>query len=114
MAQSRSGNSGKSRSSKSTKKNTASRSRSAASGRSRSSGGTSRQASRRSQRRAQSNNLMASVVLTCLGLLSIALVLVPGAALWNTLRGWMFGCFGIVTYLIGPFLLYLAYLMAAG
>ena len=112
MAQTRSGGSGKSRSSKNTgKKNTAaSRSRASASGRS----GSKKQASSRARRRAQSNNLVASVVLAALGLLCVALVLVPGAAFWHTLRGWMFGVFGIITYLLGPFLLYLAYLLAAG
>ena len=115
MAQTRSGGSGKSRSTKNTgKKNTAaSRSRASSSGRSGSSG-SKKQMSGRARRRAQSNNLVASVVLTALGLLCVALVLVPGAAFWHTLRGWMFGVFGIITYLLGPFLLYLAYLLAAG
>lgn len=30
------------------------------------------------------------------------------------MRGWLFGVFGIMTYLVGPFLLYLAYLLASG
>ena len=49
-----------------------------------------------------------------LGLLCVALVLVPGQNLWRTLRSWYFGVFGITTYLVGPFLLYLAYLLATG
>ena len=47
-------------------------------------------------------------------LLAIALVLVPGQSFWNVLRSWLFGTFGVVTYFVGPFLLYLAYLLASG
>ena len=35
-------------------------------------------------------------------------------AFWNVLRSWLFGTFGVVTYFVGPFLLYLAYLLASG
>ena len=45
-------------------------------------------------------------------LLAIALVLVPGQSFWNVLRSWLFGAFGVVTYFVGPFLLYLACLKA--
>ena len=55
-----------------------------------------------------------SVLLVGLGLLCVALVLVPGQNFWSTLRSWYFGIFGITTYLVGPFLLYLAYLLASG
>ena len=34
--------------------------------------------------------------------------------MWKTLRGGLFGIFGVMTYLVGPFLLYLAYLLASG
>ena len=42
------------------------------------------------------------------------MVLVPGQNMWKTLRGGLFGIFGVMTYLVGPFLLYLAYLLASG
>ena len=118
MAQSRSGK--KSTKSSSGKKSTAS-SRSAgrsSTGRSSSarssSASRSRQPSRRAQRRAETPNLARSILLVGLGLLCVALVLVPGQNLWRTLRSWYFGIFGITTYLVGPFLLYLAYLLATG
>ena len=41
-------------------------------------------------------------------------MLVPGQNVWRTLRSWYFGIFGVTTYLVGPFLLYLAYLLASG
>ena len=118
MAQSRSGK--KSTKNSSGKKNTASsrgagrsstgRSASARSG----AASRSRQPSRRAQRRAETPNLARSILLVGLGLLCVALVLVPGQNLWRTLRSWYFGVFGITTYLVGPFLLYLAYLLATG
>jgi len=58
--------------------------------------------------------LILVILLVGLGLLCVALVLVPGQNLWRTLRSWYFGVFGITTYLVGPFLLYLAYLLATG
>lgn len=118
MAQSRSGK--KSTKNSSGKKGTASsrgagrsstgRSASARSG----AASRSRQPSRRAQRRAETPNLAHSILLVGLGLLCVALVLVPGQNLWRTLRSWYFGVFGITTYLVGPFLLYLAYLLATG
>ena len=114
MAQSRSGK--KSTKSSSTKKRSGSSSRS--SSRSSSARGNtsarSRQPSRRAQRRAETPNLARSVLLVGLGLLCVALVLVPGQNLWRTLRSWYFGFFGVTSYLVGPFLLYLAYLLASG
>ena len=61
----------------------------------------SRQPSRRAQRRAETPNLARSILLVGLGLLCVALVLVPGQNLWRTLRSWYFGVFGITTYLVG-------------
>ena len=52
--------------------------------------------------------------MAAVGLLFIAMVLVPGQNMWNTLRSWLLGSFGILTYFVGPFLLYLAYLVASG
>lgn len=57
---------------------------------------------------------MGSIPLAAVGILAIALVIVPGQSVWSIIRGWMFGTFGIVTYLVGPLLLYLAYLIASG
>ena len=79
-----------------------------------SSSGSKKRMSRLEQRRAQQQNLIRSVVLAGFGILAIALVLVPGQSFWNILRGWLFGTFGVVTYFVGPFLLYLAYLLASG
>ena len=124
MAQSRSGKSSgnKNRSSSSSKsKSRSSSSRSsttyrASSGKSgqSSSSRSKAQASRRAQRRAETPNLARSILLAGLGLLCVAMVLVPGQNMWKTLRGGLFGIFGIMTYLVGPFLLYLAYLLASG
>ena len=75
---------------------------------------TTHRASGRAQRRAQSNNLGHSVALAGFGLWVIALVLVRGEGVWLIMRNSLFGLFGIVTYLLGPFLLYLAYLVASG
>ena len=81
----------------------------------RASGSASRKTSSgRAQRRAQASNLGSSVALAGVGLLVIALVLVRGEGGWLMLRNVLFGIFGIVTYLVGPFLLYLAYLVASG
>ena len=124
MAQSRSGKSSgnKNRSSSSSKsKSRSSSSRSsttyrASSGKSgqSSSSRNKAQASRRAQRRAETPNLARSILLAGLGLLCVAMVLVPGQNMWKTLRGGLFGIFGVMTYLVGPFLLYLAYLLASG
>ncbi len=124
MAQSRSGKSSgnKNRSSSSSKsKSRSSSSRSsttyrASSGKSgqSSSSRSKAQASRRAQRRAETPNLTRSILLAGLGLLCVAMVLVPGQNMWKTLRGGLFGIFGVMTYLVGPFLLYLAYLLASG
>ncbi len=125
MAQSRSGKSSgnKNRSSSSSKsKSRSSSSRSSATYRAssnKSSGKSSSsrskaQASRRAQRRAETPNLARSILLAGLGLLCVAMVLVPGQNMWKTLRGGLFGIFGVMTYLVGPFLLYLAYLLASG
>ena len=124
MAQSRSGKSSgnKNRSSSSSKsKSRSSSSRSsttyrASSGKSgqSSSSRSKSQASRRAQRRAETPNLARSILLAGLGLLCVAMVLVPGQNMWKTLRGGLFGIFGVMTYLVGPFLLYLAYLLASG
>ena len=117
MAQSRSGK--KNTKSSGTKKRSGSakgtsRSNAGRTASARSSAGHERQPSRRAQRRAQTPNLTRSVLLVGLGLLCVALVLVPGQNFWSTLRSWYFGIFGITTYLVGPFLLYLAYLLASG
>ena len=124
MAQSRSGKSSgnKNRSSSSSKsKSRSSSSRSsttyrASSGKlgQSSSSRSKAQASRRAQRRAETPNLARSILLAGLGLLCVAMVLVPGQNMWKTLRGGLFGIFGVMTYLVGPFLLYLAYLLASG
>ena len=124
MAQSRSGKSSgnKNRSSSSSKsKSRSSSSRSsttyrASSGKSgqSSSSRNKAQASRRAQRRAETPNLARSILLAGSGLLCVAMVLVPGQNMWKTLRGGLFGIFGVMTYLVGPFLLYLAYLLASG
>ena len=124
MAQSRSGKSSgnKNRSSSSSKsKSRSSSSRSSttyrvSSGKSgqSSSSRSKAQASRRAQRRAETPNLARSILLAGLGLLCVAMVLVPGQNMWKTLRGGLFGIFGVMTYLVGPFLLYLAYLLASG
>ena len=114
MAQSRSGKSSgnKSRSS-SSRSSTTYRASSGKSGQS-SSSRSKAQASRRAQRRAETPNLARSILLAGLGLLCVAMVLVPGQNMWKTLRGGLFGIFGVMTYLVGPFLLYLAYLLASG
>ena len=57
---------------------------------------------------------MGSILVAALGVLAIALVVVPGQAAWNLVRGCLFGVFGILTYFVGPLLLYVAYLMASG
>ena len=115
MAQSRSGkSSGKSKSrSSSSRSSTTYRASSGKSGQS-SSSRSKAQASRRAQRRAETPNLARSILLAGLGLLCVAMVLVPGQNMWKTLRGGLFGIFGVMTYLVGPFLLYLAYLLASG
>lgn len=124
MAQSKSGS--KSGASKTTYRSSGGRSANAGKGKSRSSSGRSgtkssgsgrssaHKASGRAQRRAQNTNLGRSVALAGVGLLVIALVLVRGEGAWLALRSVLFGVFGIVTYLLGPFLLYLAYLVASG
>ena len=124
MAQSKSGS--KSGASKTTYRSSGGRSTNAGKGKSRSSSGRSgtkssgsgrssaHKASGRAQRRAQNTNLGRSVALAGVGLLVIALVLVRGEGAWLALRSVLFGVFGIVTYLLGPFLLYLAYLVASG
>ena len=58
--------------------------------------------------------MMGSIPLAALGLLAVALVVVPGQSAWSIVRSWLFGVFGILAYFIGPFLLYVAYLMASG
>lgn len=109
MAQSRSNKNSKKKSS--TSRSSSSRGRSSSS---RSSSRSKKTVSRRAQRRAETPNLLRSVLLAGLGLLCVAMVLVPGQNIWKAMRGGLFGIFGIMTYLVGPFLLYLAYLLASG
>lgn len=117
MASSRSGkstyrSSSSSRSSGSSKSKSSSRS---SGGKGKSSSSSARkQASRRAQRRAETQYLGRSVLLVGLGVLVIALVLVRGQNFWLDMRNSLFGVFGIMTYILGPFLLYLAYLVASG
>lgn len=117
MASSRSGkstyrSSSSSRSSGSSKSRSGSRS---SGGKSKSSSSSARkQSSRRAQRRAETQYLGRSVLLAGLGVLVIALVLVRGQNFWLDMRNSLFGVFGIMTYILGPFLLYLAYLVASG
>lgn len=119
MASSRSGkstyrSSSSSRSSGSSKSKGKSSSRSSG-GKSKSSSSSARkQPSRRAQRRADTQYLGRSVLLAGLGILVIALVLVRGQNFWLDMRNSLFGVFGIMTYILGPFLLYLAYLVASG
>ena len=119
MASSRSGkstyrSSSSSRSSGSSKSKGKSSSRSSG-GKSKSSSSSARkQPSRRAQRRADTQYLGRSVLLAGLGVLVIALVLVRGQDFWLSMRNALFGVFGIMTYILGPFLLYLAYLVASG
>ena len=115
MASSRSGKSTY-RSSSSSRSSGSSKSKSSKSskGRSASSSSSRKQPSRRAQRRAETQYLGRSVLLAGLGLLVIALVLVRGQAFWLQMRNALFGTFGIMTYILGPFLLYLAYLVASG
>lgn len=115
MATSRTGKSSGSRSKKSGSSSSGKRSSSTTKRRTGSStSAAKKQTSRRAQRRAENTNLVRSVVLAGFGLLCIVLVLVPGDNLWGTLRGILYGLFGVLTYLVGPFLLYLAYLVASG
>ena len=44
----------------------------------------------------------------------LALTFIKGAPAWNTLSGWLFGLFGVITYAVAPVVLYLAFLIAAG
>lgn len=113
MAQSRSSKSSSSKKSSTTTRSGSSRSRSSSGARS-ASGRGRKSVSRRAQRRAENPNLVRSVLLAGLGLLCVAMVLVPGQNVWRALREGFFGIFGIMTYLVGPFLLYLAYLLASG
>ena len=57
---------------------------------------------------------MSSIPLAAIGLLAMALVVVPGQSAWSVMRSWLFGVFGLFTYLIWLFLLYIAYLKASG
>lgn len=116
MAQSRSGKgSGKSSQKSSSRGSSSAKRRSAtqskASGQKKS---PSRSAANRARRRQERNSVMGSIPLAAVGILAIALVIVPGQSAWSVVRSWMFGVFGIVTYLVGPLLLYLAYLIASG
>lgn len=120
MASSRSGkstyrSSSSSRSSGSSKSRSGSRSSGGkGKGKSSSSSSSRKQTSRRAQRRAETQYLGRSVLLAGLGVLVIALVLVRGQDFWLQMRNALFGMFGIMTYILGPFLLYLAYLVASG
>ena len=58
--------------------------------------------------------MMGSIPLAAVGILALALIIVPGQSAWYLIRSGMFGVFGIISYLLGPMLLYLAYLMASG
>ena len=117
MAQSRSGKSSgrSSQKSSSARKGSSSKRRTSAQSRSTSQKKkTSKTASSRARRRQERHSVMGSIPLAAIGILAIALVIVPGQSVWSVVRSWMFGVFGIVTYLVGPLLLYLAYLMASG
>ena len=55
-----------------------------------------------------------SILLFGLGAVLLALTFVKGAPLWNQLSSWLFGLFGVITYVVGALVLYLAFLIAAG
>lgn len=56
---------------------------------------------------------MWSIPLAGIGLLLIAMVLVRGQSFWLQIRSAIFGVFGILTYFLGPLLMYLGYLIAS-
>ena len=55
-----------------------------------------------------------SLSLFGLGALLVVMLFVEGQALWSTLRGWLFGVFGLNMYLLGMALIYLAVKVARG
>lgn len=55
-----------------------------------------------------------SILLFGVGAVLLALTFIKGAPAWNTLSGWLFGLFGVITYAVAPVVLYLAFLIAAG
>ena len=116
MAQSRSGKSTGSSSRRSSSSTRGSSSgKKAASSASRSRSASAREnVSRRAQRRKERNSVMGSIPLAAIGILAIAFVIVPGQSVWSAIRSGLFGVFGILTYFVGPFLIYVAYLMASG
>ena len=118
MAQSRSGRSSGKSSSSSRSSGSSSGGRRPSSGAGNSSrssaSAAARKVSSRARRRQERNSVMGSIPLAAIGILAIALVVVPGQSAWYVVRSGMFGLFGIMTYLVGPLLINLAYLMASG
>ena len=53
---------------------------------------------------------LTAVVLFGLGILLAAIVFIPGENFWNIMRGFLFGMFGILTYLVPFFVILVAVL----
>ena len=53
-----------------------------------------------------------SIVLFALSIFLIAVTLIKGENVWNMLRDVIFGIFGVIAYVVGPLLLYVAVVTA--
>lgn len=55
---------------------------------------------------------IASIILIAVAVFLCALTLIEGENLWNTLRAFVFGTFGVMAYAVGPLFLYVAIMTA--
>lgn len=77
--------------------------------------GSGRRGGRRRAKPKPDMNAKWSILLFGMGALVFALIVVPGASVWNWVRtNILFGVFGVGSYVLAPMLLYIAVLVACG
>ena len=95
----------KSTSSKNSKRNTSSKGKS-------SSKGAARRGTKAQPQKRRLNPQVKAIILCAVGILLLALVIIPGDLFWKTMRSFMFGLFGVCSILVPMVFLYLGIMTA--
>ena len=82
------------------------------SARSRSSASRTSQRGAKAQPKRRLNPQIKAIILCAVGILLLALVIIPGGALWKTMRSFLFGVFGVCSILVPMVFIYLGVMTA--
>ena len=82
------------------------------SARSRSSASRTSQRGAKAQPKRRLNPQIKAIILCAVGILLLALVIIPGGALWKTMRSFLFGVFGVCSILVPLVFIYLGIMTA--